>query len=177
MTLTDLTFESVTGNIKPVTVEIEPVVQSIDGLPDEIEDFEFADVNMFIDFDTDIGIPVHLNLEIEASNASGDVEISTITEWDITNENIVIIPNAEALINIFPDTIRASGEATVSGTGTVTTSQFVSGIMTVEAPLSFNVPDGTEIEIDVEETDLELDNELLEQVSIFLMLIMSLILV
>ena len=167
VTLTDLTFESVTGNIKPVTVEIEPVVQGIDGLPDEIEDFEFADVNMFIDFDTDIGIPVHLNLEIEASNSSGDVEISTITEWDITNENIVIIPNAEALINIFPDTIRASGEATVSGTGTVTTSQFVSGIMTVEAPLSFNVPDGTEIEIDVEETDLELDNELLEQVSIF----------
>ena len=167
VTLANLTFESVTGNIKPVTVEIEPVVQSIDGLPDEIEDFEFADVNMFIDFDTDIGIPVHLNLEIEASNSSGDVEISTITEWDITNENIVIIPNAEALINIFPDTIRASGEATVSGTGTVTTSQFVSGIMTVEAPLSFNVPDGTEIEIDVEETDLELDNELLEQVSIF----------
>ena len=167
VTLTNLTFESVTGNIKPVTVEIEPVVQSIDGLPDEIEDFEFADVNMFIDFDTDIGIPVVLNLEIEASNSSGDIEISTITEWDITDDSRVIIPDAEALINIFPDTIRASGEATVSGMGTVTTSQYVSGIMTVEAPLSFNVPDGTEVDIDIEETVLELDNELLEEVAIF----------
>ena len=167
VTMTNLTFESVTGDIKPVTIEIEPVDQTIDGLPDEIEEFEFTEVEMIIDFDTNIGIPVILNLEIEASNPSGEIEISTVTGWDITADNHVVIPNAENLINLFPDIIRATGEATVSGVGTVSASQYVAGTMTVQAPLSFSVPDNTQIEIDIEETDLELDNEVLEQVTIF----------
>jgi hypothetical protein len=167
VTLSNFIFESVTGDIEPITVDIDPVVQKIDGLPDEVEDFEFTEVNMFIDFDTDIGISVVLDLVIEASKSSGEVEISTISGWDITEDNRVIIPNAESLINIFPDTIRASGEATVSGLGTVTTSQYVSGLMTVEAPLSFHVPDDTEVDVDIQETDLELDDEVLEEVVVF----------
>jgi hypothetical protein len=167
ITMANLTFESVTGDIKPVTIEIEPVAQTIDGLPDEIEDFEFTEVEMIIDFDTNIGIPVILDLEIEASNSSGEIEISTVTGWDITSDNRVVIPNAESLINLFPNIIRATGEATVSGLGTVSASQYVAGTMTVQAPLSFSVPDNTQIEIDIEETDLELDNEVLEQVTIF----------
>ena len=50
--MTSLRFESVTGEIKPVTIKIEPVDQTIDGLPDEIEEFEFTEVEMIIDFDT-----------------------------------------------------------------------------------------------------------------------------
>jgi hypothetical protein len=167
ITMANLTFESVTGDIKPVTIEIEPVAQTIDGLPDEIEDFEFTEVEMIIDFDTNIGIPVILDLEIEASNSSGEIEISTVTGWDITSDNRVVIPNAESLINLFPDIIRATGEATVSGLGTVSASQYVAGTMTVQAPLSFSVPDNSQIETDIEETDLELDNEVLEEVTIF----------
>ncbi|HJM47885.1 MAG TPA: hypothetical protein QGH56_08730, partial [Candidatus Marinimicrobia bacterium] len=167
VTMTSLRFESVTGEIKPVTIEIEPVDQTIDGLPDEIEEFEFTEVEMIIDFDTNIGIPVILDLEIEASNSSGEIEISTVSGWDITADNHVVIPNAENLINIFPDIIRATGEATVSGFGTISASQYVAGTMTVQAPLSFSVPDNTQIETDIEETNLELDNEVLEEVTIF----------
>ncbi len=167
VTMTSLRFESVTGEIKPVTIEIEPVDQTIDGLPDEIEEFEFTEVEMIIDFDTNIGIPVILDLEIEASNLSGEIEISTVSGWDITADNHVVIPNAENLINIFPDIIRATGEATVSGFGTISASQYVAGTMTVQAPLSFSVPDNTQIETDIEETNLELDNEVLEEVTIF----------
>jgi hypothetical protein len=122
---------------------------------------------MIIDFDTNIGIPVILDLEIEASNSSGEIEISTVSGWDITADNHVVIPNAENLINIFPDIIRATGEATVSGFGTISASQYVAGTMTVQAPLSFSVPDNTQIETDIEETNLELDNEVLEEVTIF----------
>jgi len=167
VTLTNMFFESVTGDIKPVSVEIDPVVQEIDGLPDEIEDFEFTEVEMIIDFSTNIGIPVILDLEIEASNSSGEVETSTVIGWDITADNRVVIPNAVELINLYPDTIRATGVANVSGNGTVSTSQFVSGIMTLKAPLKFNVPDNTEIEIDIEETELELDGKVLEEITIF----------
>jgi len=167
VTLANLKFESVTGNIKPVKVTIEPVVQKIDGFPDGIEEFEFTSVDMFIDFDTDVGISMILNLDIEASNAEGEHVISSVSDWDITMDNRVIIPNAEALINIFPDTIRASGEATVFGDGTVTTSQVVTGKMTVQAPLSFHVPPDTEMDIDITETDIELDGKTLENVVIY----------
>ena len=153
--LSNLTFESVTGDIKQMTVEIDTVIQKIDGLPEEIEDFAFTAVNMFIEFDTDIGAPensidVILDLEITALSSTDSIT-SEITGWNIIDSSRVIIPDAEALINIFPDTIRASGSATVSGSGRVTNTQFVSGIMTVEAPLKFDVPDSTEIDMDIEE--------------------------
>ena len=169
--LSNLTFESVTGDIKQMTVEIDTVIQKIDGLPEEIEDFAFTAVNMFIEFDTDIGAPensidVILDLEITALSSTDSIT-SEITGWNIIDSSRVIIPDAEALINIFPDTIRASGSATVSGSGSVTNTQFVSGIMTVEAPLSFIISDSTEIDIDIEETDLELDDKILKEVVVF----------
>ncbi len=145
--LQNMSFESVTGVINPMTVQIDPVVQKIDEFPDITENFEFTDVNMFIDFETDIGISVVLDLEIESSNPAGDRVISIITGRDITEGNRIFIPNADSLINIFPDSIKASGEATVSGTGTVTTFQFVTGKMTLEIPMIFNVPDSTDFDI------------------------------
>jgi hypothetical protein len=61
--LTDLSFQSVTGQINPITVEIEPVEQVIDALPEELDGFNFNDVEMFLDFNSSIDLPVYLKFE------------------------------------------------------------------------------------------------------------------
>ena len=46
----NMAFQSVTGQTTQVTVEIDPVEQSIDALPEELDGFDFEDVEMVLDF-------------------------------------------------------------------------------------------------------------------------------
>ena len=143
--LTDLSFQSVTGQISPITVEIEPVEQVIDALPEELDGFNFNDVEMFLDFNSSIDLPVYLDLRITAYN---DVKGDSVTR--IVNQNIhanpnIQISNASDLINIRPDRILARGTAQVGNldsVGTVSSNDSLSGIMSIRAPLMFIIDAG-----------------------------------
>ena len=158
--IVDISFESITGIIDTVEVGIEPVEQSIDALPEEMNGINFEHVDMYLDFDTNIGIPVLLNLTITASNEAGDIEESSVTNWDITDSTHVVMPDAERLINIKPDNIIAEGQATILGEGTVATDQFIDGTFTVSAPLEFEITDSAKIELDPEKVEMEIQDEL-----------------
>nr|MBC8175200.1 hypothetical protein [Candidatus Neomarinimicrobiota bacterium] len=138
--------------------------QSIDALPEEMNGINFEHVNMYLDFDTNIGIPVLLNLTITASNEAGDIDSSSVTNWDITDSTHVIMPSAERLINIKPDSIKAGGYATIFSSGTtvdtIATDQFIGGTFTVSAPLEFEITDSAKIEFDPEKVELEIQEEL-----------------
>ena len=64
--MTNLEFLTVTGQINPVTIDIDPVEQTIDALPEELDGFDFEDVEMTIDFNSSIDLPVYLDLSITA---------------------------------------------------------------------------------------------------------------
>ena len=81
--MTDMAFQSVTGQINPVFIDIDPVEQTIDALPEELDGFDFNDVEMFLDFNSSIDLPVYLNLSITAYN---DTNGDSITR--MVNQNI-----------------------------------------------------------------------------------------
>ena len=145
VTLTDLSFQSVTGQINPITVEIEPFEQTIEALPEELDGFAFNNVEIFLDFNSSIDFPVYLDLKIAAYNdTKGDSVIRIVNQNIHANPNIQI-PNASELINIMPDRILARGSAKVGNldsVGTVSSNDSISGIMTIRAPLMFIVDAG-----------------------------------
>jgi hypothetical protein len=90
---------------------------------------------------------------MEASNSTGETEISSITNWNITDSSSVIIPNANELINIQPDMILAYGSARVGGdgtSGTVTSDQTIAGLLSVVAPLELEIGPDAQITTDPE---------------------------
>ena len=138
--MTNLEFLTVTGQINPVTVDIDPVEQTIDALPEELDGFDFEDVEMTIDFNSSIDLPVYLDLSITAYNdQSGDSVVKNVSQNIHANPSIQI-PDASTLINIRPDRIIARGLAQVGdldSVGTVASDDSLSGVMTVKAPLMF----------------------------------------
>ena len=149
--MTNLAFLTVTGQINPVTVDIDPVEQTIDALPEELDGFDFEDVEMTIDFNSSIDLPVYLDLSITAYNdQSGDSVVKHVSQNIHANPSIQI-PEASALINIRPDRIIARGSAQVGdldSVGTVASDDSLSGVMTVKAPLMFLVDEDAVISPD-----------------------------
>ena len=149
--MTNLEFLTITGQINPVTVDIDPVEQTIDALPEELDGFDFEDVEMTIDFNSSIDLPVYLDLSITAFNDhSGDSVVKNVSQNIHVNPSIQI-PDASTLINIRPDRIIARGSAQVGdldSVGTVASDDSLSGVMTVKAPLMFLVDKDAVISLD-----------------------------
>ena len=119
-----------------------------------------------INFDSNIDIPVVLDLVIFSSNANGDYAESIIRQ-NITDNPVVTIPNADELINLKPDKIVSYGTASVGGEGNVSTSQFVQGTMDILVPMSFEVSDDAVIDVEpnlVNEDDIPKE---LEEVTLY----------
>lgn len=160
--ITGLFFSEVTGEIDPVNIDIDPVEQEVTGIPDELDGVNFSHVNMNINFDSNIDIPLFLDLTIKSYNADGDSVINdAIRGWNITDSSVVTVPNAADLINIFPDRIVASGQATAGEPGvigTIASDQFVAGEIEISAPLEFEITEDAVISLDPQKTDaLEAD--------------------
>jgi len=154
--MTDISFSSVTGQIKPVTVDIDPVEQVIDALPEELDGFDFESVEMNLDFSSSIDLPVYLDLIITAYNdENGDSVFKNISQ-NIHADPLVIVPNASDLINIRPDRIIARGSAQVGhldSLGTVASDDSLSGLMSLRAPLVFMINSDALITPDPSEMD------------------------
>ena len=149
--MTDMAFQSVTGQINPVFIDIDPVEQTIDALPEELDGFDFNDVEMFLDFNSSIDLPVYLNLSITAYNDTNGDSITRMVNQNIHANPNIEISNASELINIRPDRIVARGSAKVGNldsVGTVASDDSLSGVMSVRAPLMFLVDAGALISPD-----------------------------
>ena len=168
--LSNISFESITGSINPVTVEIDLVEQEID-LPDEVEDLEFTKVLMDLNFTSNISLPVYLDLQIVSYNdETGDSAVKWVDHVNIINNPIVSIDSAQHLINILPNRITATGQAEVGSldtVGTVTTTDTLSGKMVVAAPLVFTIDDSSRIEGDPQSLD-KIEVEQIEEATLYL---------
>ena len=170
-----LWFGSITGIIDTVDVTIDTVEQEISALPDDMDGFEFANVEIVIDFESDITIPVFLDLTMDASNSAGEIETTSIMNLNITDSSQVIIPDASTLINIQPDKILAYGSARVGGdgtSGTVKSTDMIAGLLSVRAPLELEIGPNASISTDpklVTKTDaVETVPEEIEDIVVFI---------
>jgi hypothetical protein len=140
--LDTLRFASVSGLIDPVEVKIDTVAQDLSTLPETVDGFDFANVEVAIAFDSDLTIPTFLDLALEAHNASGDLATSSISGWNVTDSATVFVPDAAELVNIRPERILVYGTALVGAQdvlGTVTSSQGIAGMLSVRAPLELEI--------------------------------------
>ena len=154
VTMDSLSFAQVSGYIDPVEVEIDSIEQEID-LPDEISDLNFSIINMDFSFQSNLMLPVFLNLELLSVNdETGESYERIIEDINITETPSFSIDSIEQLINIKPNRIIATGNAKVVSLnyyGYVSTSDSLSGFLTIAAPLAFEIDENSEIELDPEE--------------------------
>ncbi|MDO9548815.1 MAG: hypothetical protein Q7J65_07640 [Candidatus Marinimicrobia bacterium] len=165
VSLQNISFSSVAGYIDTVTITIDSVEQSITALPEELNGINLNDVEIVINFDSNIDIPVVLDLVIVSSNANGDHAESVIRQ-NITENPLVVIPNASELINLKPNKIIFYGTASIGGKGYVTTEQFVQGTMNILVPMSFEVADDAAIEVEPELVKQKIPKEL-EEIALY----------
>ena len=155
LSLAGLSFDELNGSIAPITIDLDPIQQDFSAMPEEMGGIEFKSVEMVIDFDTDIQIPILLNLDVRAENDAGEFETVQISNWDITDSSRVTIASAADLININPSSLIASGYCTIGGDGSILTTQSVAGLIDISAPLEFEITESATIEMDPTEIDQE----------------------
>ena len=168
-----LWFGSITGIVDTVDVSIDTVKKEISALPEDMDGFDFANVEISIDFESGISIPVFLDLTLESSNSNGISETVSISNWNISDSSTVIVPNASVLINVQPDQILAYGSARVGGDGTVgsvTSDDIILGELSVRAPLEFEIGQDALITTDptlLNENESEIVPEEIENIVLF----------
>ena len=152
-TMNNLDFSSVEGIIDSMEIEIDPISTSIEDIPEEMEGINFSNIKMVINLQSDINIPIWLNLKLAAFNEeNNDSAIINISQ-NITANPIIDIPNPENLINIFPDSITVSGSALINGAGSIDINQKITGNLQYELPLEFSIGDSVMVNIDNTEID------------------------
>ena len=168
-----LWFGSITGIVDTVDVSIDTVKKEISALPEDMDGFDFANVEISIDFESGISIPVFLDLTLVSSNSNGISKTVSISNWNISDSSTVIVPNASVLINIQPDQILAYGSARVGGDGTVgsvTSNDIILGELSVRAPLEFEIGQDALITTDptlLNENESEIVPEEIENIVLF----------
>ena len=149
-----LSFSQISGYVDPVVVEIDSIEQEID-LPDEIRNLDFSLINMDFSFQSSLMLPVFLNLELLSVNdETGETYRKFIEDINITETPNFSIDSIEQLINVKPNRIIATGNAKVGSLndfGSVSTSDSLSGLLTIAAPLAFEIDENSKIELDPEE--------------------------
>ncbi|MGC9364112.1 MAG: hypothetical protein ACP5FZ_06015 [Fidelibacterota bacterium] len=163
--LRNISFSSVEGYIDTVTIDIDSVEQEITALPEELDGIDLNEVEIQINFDSDIGVPVILDLNLVSSNKKGERAESHVHQ-NITDNPVVVIPNAADLINLKPDKIVSYGSASIGGTGYVATDQSIQGVMEILVPMSFEVEEGASIDIEPELVEDDIPEEL-DEVALF----------
>jgi hypothetical protein len=152
-TMDNLDFSSVEGIIDSMEIDIDPISTSIEDIPEEMEGINFSNIEMVINLQSDINIPIWLNLKLAAFNEeNNDSAIINISQ-NITANPIIDIPNPENLINIFPDSITVSGSALINGAGSIDINQKITGNLQYELPLEFSIGDSVMVNIDNTEID------------------------
>ena len=149
-----LSFSQISGYVDPVVVEIDSIEQEID-LPDEINNLDFSVINMDFSFQSSLMLPVFLNLELLSVNdETGETYRKFIDDINITETPNFSIDSIEQLINVKPNRIIATGNAKVGSLndfGSVSTSDSLSGLLRIAAPLAFEIDENSEIELDPKE--------------------------
>ena len=167
--LQNLRFHEIQGILDPITMDIGPIEREISPLPEELDGIHLNTADLTIDFETNIGFPVKLDLQVSAINPSGESVGVEISGWDVTDSSTVVIPGAEALINHSPERFIVNGQATLGSpdvVGTVSTGQFVAGQAHINIPMVFELTEDAALDLDPERVELDVP-ERLQSITLF----------
>lgn len=167
-----ITFSSVTGEIPPTSVEIDPISEEID-LPDEMDGIELQAATMTLRVTNGAGLPADLNVVLSGTSASGrtvtmdvDQHIMAAEERGLTTNIVLNQRNSQIVefLNNLPVSINLSGDVVVGGEGVIGTvhqDDYAEVTWNIVAPVVV-VINGTTLDADPEALDL--DDELREMI-------------
>ena len=159
---TDIVFQSITGVLEPVAVQIAPDTVDNSDLFEKINGsgLILEDLQLKFRIENQIDIPVHLILNLKARHGMEE-KTMTVDEWikaaseapytEIILDKNYKTPNSIVdLFSILPEQIEFSGEATVEGQGTVALGEGVRALFSVETPLFFKLQNPITYESDLD---------------------------
>jgi len=158
--ISNLAMSSLTGIIEQDTLEIEESEQVID-MPEMVDNLQFEQVNIDIDFNSTFEIPIELTLNLSATDSLGNTE-EIVVVHNLTPDDDIVHINAAALLNIHPESIVTSGQAIISdgvSQSRIAKGQGMTPVMYLNVPLSLLIDDSTFIDQDVTTLDAPFPEE------------------
>ncbi|MEE9189681.1 MAG: hypothetical protein V3U16_02815 [Candidatus Neomarinimicrobiota bacterium] len=163
------------GIVEPFPVEIDPITEEVETIPEEFEGINFVVIEMFLEpdlseFNTELADSVILNLTITATNEDEWEESTEVTDQNIINGEYIYIDDAERLINIRPTEIVAEGRLKVYPSGEEGDFIAQSSILVnlhINAPLDLEITDEATFEISPEKVDQMETNGQIESIRLF----------
>ena len=162
VTVSGLSFSTVEGLIAPVEVAVDTVQETFDDL-NEHPGVLFDRAVVWIDMDSEIELPVLVDLDLRSVNSDGEEAQVVLTNWNITDSSRIVIKNVAPLLNIFPNTLTVTGIARVGDGitfGTISQEQTVAGEVTVRIPLIFQIVDPQPVDSDPEFLEMDIPDEI-----------------
>ncbi len=154
--LDSISFSQVSGYIDPVDVIIDSIQKNID-LPNQLENLDFSTIKMDFSFNSNLNLPIHLDLELLSSNdVTGEIFSKTINTVNITETPEFSVQGLEELINIKPNKIIAFGSAKIGSIddfGSISISDSLNGSINILAPFSFEIKEDSNIKLEHEKLD------------------------
>lgn len=141
----DATFNNAEYIFDNVTIEIGMG----DMFPEEFSGIELASIELSVDINTDITIPMTVDMDLIGVKNGGADSISLSISQQVTgpgSNNRLVFENAEDLINFKPDSLIFDGKISLNGSGNIPLDQVISidgmfGVpfqFTITEPLSFS---------------------------------------
>jgi len=157
--LSNLSFSSVTGLISTIETDIPATQEEVD-LPDGFDGLELVTSILTIEIENGVQIPgtiylllqgdqgQTLNLVRDIAPASADSSVTTVIDTVVTG-----------FLSPIPQVVEVSGSVTFgnNSVGTITTDDYISAQLTVEAPFEIIVNETT-IQNDIEREEIDQDD-------------------
>ena len=160
--ISDITFDSVTGRIRPTSVDVDPVSQDLD-IP---EGFDQAPLTQAV-----INLNIYNNSMVEADmdlSISGGGRVINVTDriagkrsQGAPPELTVVTVEAQELsdfLNPPPDQITVSGQAVLNPdyeVTTVTSGDYLYGNFELYSPLAMAISDTIAVDLDISDTEID----------------------
>jgi hypothetical protein len=174
--VTQLQFSSFDGVLDSMQITIDQPAEVLEAMPDGMESLQVASAIAGLHLINTVGIPVEFHLTLQGYKdgvVAAALVVSPISlpagQGSTPGTLDVDIPGLESIVNVLPDSIKTIGFALISGSGTLTDEQYISGYFHIYSPFAFTVEETTlEPEVTVMDEGLQDD---LEQVDLHLNLI------
>jgi hypothetical protein len=161
-----LHFSLFDGILNNLQIDINQPAKVLESMPEGMESLQVASAMASLHLNNTIAMPVDFHLTLEAYKngvvaASLVVPLITLPagQGSVPGTLEQEIPGLESIINVLPDSIKTVGYASISGSGTLTDQQYLSGYFHIQSPFAFTV-DETTLEPEVTMMDEGLQDEL-----------------
>ncbi|PJA28779.1 MAG: hypothetical protein CO189_04015 [candidate division Zixibacteria bacterium CG_4_9_14_3_um_filter_46_8] len=163
--LSALSFYSVTGEIKPTQVEIDPTSREIE-IPEGMDQAKLTGANMYLHFYNNSEIEADLNLVLSGNNAksmpiSGRIQGRTPGSTEPSLSTITVGPDQmSGFLDPAPTQIDITGNALFNPeikNGTISQTDLIYGEIQISSPLAFSIKDTATVDLEIESQEISED--------------------